>query len=88
MSNAKDKDKKKERKNSRKKAESKPVKHKVKSGENLTKIAKRYGVTVDQLRSANNISGDDIRAGQTLTIPSKSAKSGKKAYKKKRRRRR
>ncbi len=90
MSNAKDKDKdkKKERKNSRKKAESKPVKHKVKSGENLTKIAKRYGVTVDQLRSANNISGDDIRAGQTLTIPSKSAKSGKKTYKKKRRRRR
>ena len=88
MSNAKDKDKKKERKNSRKKAESKPVKHKVKSGENLTKIAKRYGVTVDQLRSANNISGDDIRAGQTLTIPSKSGKSGKKTYKKKRRRRR
>lgn len=88
MSNAKNNDKKKDRNSSRKKAKSKPVKHKVKSGENLTKIAKRYGVTVDQLRSANNISGDDIRAGQTLTIPSKSAKSGKKAYKKKRRRRR
>lgn len=88
MSNAKNNDKKKDRNSSRKKAKSKPVKHKVKSGENLTKIAKRYGVTVDQLRSANNISGDDIRAGQTLTIPSKSAKSGKKTYKKKRRRRR
>ena len=90
MSTAKKSDKKKdnERKNSRKKTESKPVKHKVSSGENLTKIAKRYGVTVDQLRSANNISGDDIRAGQTLTIPSKDAKSGKKSSSKKKKRRR
>ncbi len=90
MSTAKKTDKKKdnERKNSRKKTESKPVKHKVSSGENLTKIAKRYGVTVDQLRSANNISGDDIRAGQTLTIPSKDAKSGKKSSSKKKKRRR
>lgn len=91
MSNAKKSDKKKDnnRKDSRKKTESKPVKHKVSSGENLTKIAKRYGVTVDQLRSANNISGDDIRAGQTLTIPTKDAKSVKKgsSTKKKRRRR-
>lgn len=76
------------RKNSRKKTESKPVKHKVSSGENLTKIAKRYGVTVEQLRSANNISGDDIRAGQTLTIPSKGVKSDKKSSSKKKSRRR
>ena len=90
MSNAKNNDKKNDngRKNSRKKTESKPVKHKVSSGENLTKIAKRYGVTVEQLRSANNISGDDIRAGQTLTIPSKDAKSGKKSSSKKKNRRR
>lgn len=90
MSNAKNNDKKNDngRKNSRKKTESKPVKHKVSSGENLTKIAKRYGVTVDQLRSANNISGDEIKAGQTLTIPSKDAKSGKKSSSKKKNRRR
>lgn len=90
MSNAKKGDKKKDndRKNSRKKTESKPVKHKVSSGENLTKIAKRYGVTVEQLRSANNISGDDIRAGQTLTIPSKDVKSDKKSPSKKKSRRR
>lgn len=90
MSNAKNNDKKNDngRKNSRKKTESKPVKHKVSSGENLTKIAKRYGVTVDQLRSANNISGDDIRAGQTLTIPSKDVKSDKKSSSKKKSRRR
>ncbi len=92
MSNAKKGDKKKDndRKDSRKKTESKPVttKHKVSSGENLTKIAKRYGITVDQLRSANNISGDEIKAGQTLTIPSKDAKSGKKSSSKKKNRRR
>ena len=90
MSNAKNNVKKNDngRKNSRKRTESKPVKHKVSSGENLTKIAKRYGVTVEQLRSANNISGDDIRAGQTLTIPSKDAKSGKKSSSKKKNRRR
>lgn len=92
MSNAKNNDKKNDngRKNSRKKTESKPVttKHKVSSGENLTKIAKRYGVTVEQLRSANNISGDEIKAGQTLTIPSKDAKSGKKSSSKKKSRRR
>lgn len=90
MSNAKNNDKKNDngRKNSRKKTESKPVKHKVSSGENLTKIAKRYGVTVDQLRSANNISGDNIQAGQTLTIPSKDVKSDKKSSSKKKSRRR
>ena len=90
MSNAKNNDKKNDngRKNSRKKTESKPVKHKVSSGENLTKIAKRYGITVDQLRSANNISGDNIQAGQTLTIPSKDVKSGKKSSSKKKSRRR
>lgn len=90
MSNAKNNDKKNDngRKNSRKKTESKPVKHKVSSGENLTKIAKRYGVTIDQLRSANNISGDNIQAGQTLTIPSKDVKSDKKGSSKKKSRRR
>lgn len=80
-----------DRSNSRKKSKNKPktTKHKVSSGENLTKIAKRYGVSVDQLRDANGISGDDIRAGQTLIIPTKDSKSDKKSsYKKKRRRRR
>ena len=43
---------------------------------------------MDQLRKANNISGDDIKAGQTLTIPSKEAKSTKKSSSKKRKRRR
>ncbi len=44
--------------------------HTVASGENLTKIARRYGVTTDALMRANNITDPNfIRAGQTLTIP-------------------
>lgn len=46
--------------------------HTVRKGENLSKIAARYGVTVDAIRTANNIKGDAIRAGQKLKIPSKS----------------
>jgi len=41
----------------------------VKSGDNLTQIASLHGVSISALRSANNLTGDAIRAGQTLTIP-------------------
>jgi hypothetical protein len=44
--------------------------HTVASGENLSKIARRYGVTADALMRANNLTDPNfIRAGQTLTIP-------------------
>jgi membrane-bound lytic murein transglycosylase D len=44
--------------------------HKVRAGENLTVIAKQYGVTVQQLREANNLkSKSKITAGMTLMIP-------------------
>jgi N-acetylmuramoyl-L-alanine amidase len=46
-----------------------PRKHKVKSGESLSVLAKRYNVDLDSLRTANNIKGDLVRIGQTLTIP-------------------
>jgi len=46
-----------------------PRKHKVKSGESLSLLAKRYNVDLDSLRAANNIKGDLVRIGQTLTIP-------------------
>lgn len=43
--------------------------HVVKSGENLTLIAKKYGVTVSQICKWNNISNPSkIRIGQKLTI--------------------
>ena len=43
--------------------------HIVAKGENLTAIAKSYGVTVAALRKANNLSTDDLKVGQKLTIP-------------------
>lgn len=61
----------------------KPTTHTIKNGESLSTIARKYGVSVDQLRSANGLKGDAIRAGKTLSIPSKSGKSSGK--KKKRR---
>ena len=47
--------------------------YKVKSGDNLMKIASAYGVTVKQLRSANNLKTDQIKVGQALKIPAKTA---------------
>lgn len=58
-------------------AKPKNVYYKVKSGDNLSKIAKRYGVTVDAIRKANNIKGDNIQIGETLTIPQKSTKKSR-----------
>jgi N-acetylmuramoyl-L-alanine amidase len=46
-----------------------PRKHKVRSGESLSVLAKRYNVDLDSLRAVNNIKGDLVRIGQTLTIP-------------------
>jgi LysM repeat protein len=43
--------------------------HVVKTGENLTKIAKSYGVSVKELRAANNLKTDRINVGQKLKVP-------------------
>ena len=45
--------------------------HLVRSGETLSHLARRYGVTVGAIRRANGISGDLIRVGQRLRIPGK-----------------
>ena len=57
---------------------SKPTKYKVRKGDTLSKIASRHGVTIADLRNANKIKGDNIREGQTLTIPAKKAAKSKK----------
>jgi len=43
----------------------------VKSGDTLTKIAKRNGVSVKALRAANGLTTDHLKVGQKLTIPAK-----------------
>lgn len=51
-----------------------PATHKIKSGETLSKIAARYGTTVDAIQKANGMgSSTNIRAGQTLKIPPRTA---------------
>ncbi|MGM0876623.1 MAG: LysM peptidoglycan-binding domain-containing protein [Bacillota bacterium] len=42
----------------------------VVSGDSLSVIAKRYGTSVEVLRSTNNLSSDFLRVGQVLSIPS------------------
>ncbi|ADU30501.1 LysM peptidoglycan-binding domain-containing protein [Evansella cellulosilytica] len=41
----------------------------VKAGDSLSKIAAETNTTVDAIRSANQLTSDLIRVGQTLTIP-------------------
>ncbi len=50
---------------------SKQTTHTIKSGENLGKIAKKYGVTVDAIKKANGMKSDAIRAGAQIKIPAK-----------------
>jgi membrane-bound lytic murein transglycosylase D len=45
-----------------------PITHKVKSGDVLGKIATRYGVSVAQLKSWNNLNSNLIRVGQVLIV--------------------
>jgi membrane-bound lytic murein transglycosylase D len=42
--------------------------YKVRSGDNLFDIARRFGVTLDALKQRNSLSGDMIHIGQTLMI--------------------
>ena len=43
--------------------------HKVKSGDTLAAIAKRYGTSVHVLKSTNKLKGSLIRVGQVLQVP-------------------
>ncbi|MDF1609893.1 peptidoglycan DD-metalloendopeptidase family protein [Hoeflea sp. YIM 152468] len=45
----------------------------VKGGDTLSRIAQTHGVSVDALKSANQLSGATIRIGQTLSIPAPKA---------------
>ncbi len=43
--------------------------YKVKSGDNLSKIAEKFGVEVATLRALNNLKSDNLSLNQTLKIP-------------------
>jgi membrane-bound lytic murein transglycosylase D len=45
------------------------VSHLVKKGDTLWSIARRYGVTVDSIQSANHLTDRPIQPGMRLTIP-------------------
>lgn len=57
--------------------------HKVKSGENLGKISRQYGVSVHDIQQANHLKNTRIRQGQTLMIPLPASASSIKSEQKK-----
>jgi len=46
--------------------------HRVKKGETLSKIAKSYGITVNELMKHNKLTSSKIKINQTLKIPTSS----------------
>jgi LysM repeat protein len=44
------------------------IQYRVKPGDTLTAIAARYGTTVHELMSWNNLSGPQLAAGNLLTV--------------------
>lgn len=78
-------------KSSSKKKPATATTHKIKSGETLSSLSKKYGVSIAEIKNANGMKSDALRAGQSLKIPAKSAtkkSSGKSSKKKSKRRRR
>ncbi|CAM3950012.1 N-acetylmuramoyl-L-alanine amidase AmiB [Rahnella bruchi] len=51
------------------KASKKPAKHKVKRGDTLSAIASKYGVSMNDIKTANHMKSGEVQLGQTLTIP-------------------
>ncbi|WP_430613594.1 GDSL-type esterase/lipase family protein [Flavobacterium sp. JP2137] len=46
------------------------INHRIKKGEAIGSIAKKYGVTLEQIKKANSLKGNLIHAGKVLYIPS------------------
>ena len=45
------------------------MRYRVRAGDTLSHLARRYGTSVKKLRSMNNLSSSRIRSGQTLIVP-------------------
>ncbi|MFB3924735.1 MAG: LysM peptidoglycan-binding domain-containing protein [Syntrophales bacterium] len=50
------------------------IRYRVKSGDTVSRIARKYGISTNELREANGIKGNSIRARQVLIIPERGAK--------------
>lgn len=48
--------------------------HEVRRGDVIAKVAQRYGISVEAIRSANRLSSDRLRVGQDLLIPISTSK--------------
>lgn len=53
---------------SKTKAITKNIIHKVKSGESLFSISKKYNISIDELKKINRLDGNNIRPGQELSM--------------------
>ena len=53
-----------------------PVNHRVAWGESLWALARRYGVSVDEIQRANDLSGSAIVVGMRLRIPAARSPEG------------
>ena len=51
------------------------TRHKIKAGENLGLLARKYGTSINALRHTNQLASNKIRQGQLLLIPSSLSKS-------------
>jgi N-acetylmuramoyl-L-alanine amidase len=45
------------------------IQHVITRGDTLSQIAQRYNVSTSEIRTANKLSNDNVRVGQTLKIP-------------------
>ena len=52
----------------------------VKSGDSLWSISRKFGITVDELKNANNLSSNLLSIGQNLIIPGKEAQATSDEY--------
>jgi len=50
-------------------AKKKAAKHKVTRGDTLSAIASKYGVSMNDIKTANHMKSGEVQLGQTLTIP-------------------
>lgn len=55
--------------NTNKKTKTTPSKHVVKRGDSLSKISKRYNVTIRSIKALNNLKKDTVYLGQVIKIP-------------------